>query len=244
MSLRDSLRFFIGILLLYGYLFMVYAIYRYVVVDFGLYFSAGYLNSLPLLTVTGVWLGFSFVLLLGQYTHIDSVYKLFSLLFLLLVCAPAILLGFMMRDVDFSSEMLFILSGTALALSAFSRWPAIRIKRFFSFSDGWWIFPGVILFGFALYLLVFYRGELSVVGVDEVYVKRALAKESSAPLLNYLTGWVYGFASPVLLVFGLLKRQCIPVVAGGSGFCFDVYDGWSQNGADNAVAYCIFLYVR
>ncbi|WP_236620499.1 hypothetical protein [Pseudomonas sp. ATCC 13867] len=241
MSLRDCTGILIKLLLLYAYLFLVYALYRYVVVDFGLYFSAGYQNSTPILTITCVWLGASSVLLLGQYNSINSIYKLFSLLFLLLVCAPATLLGFMVKNIIFSSEMLFILSTISLILSLYSHWPTIKIKIPFSLSDWWWLFPGSVLLCFVLYLSVFYKGEISLVGIDEVYAKRALAKEYSAPLLNYLTGWVYGFASPVLLVFGLLRRQYLLALVGLLGFSL-IYMAAGHKTALIAPALIIFFY--
>ena len=65
-----------------------------------------------------------------------------------------------------------------------------------------------------------FGGELSIVGINEVYAKRSLAKEHTTTFLSYLLGAVSGSAAPLLITIGLYKKKYHMIILGVLAFFF------------------------
>lgn len=205
-----------GLLLLY--LSMVVLIYKYVVVGYGLYFSAGYQDGSAVIALLYVWvLCFFLFNVLGSYAVIDGAYKLFSLCFVVFICAPALLIG-AISSLTLSPLFIFNMVLVSVVLVGLTRLKDFGLTMRFWLARYFMLFPFIVFSIFAFYLVFLYRGELSLVALDEVYTKRAQAKEFTGLFIGYAVGWVSNFASPVLIAFGLYDRKYLYVCFGVAGY--------------------------
>lgn len=204
--------------LLLSYCIMVFLLYRYVVVGYGLYFSIGYESGNSVVAVLSVSVFcYFFLSIFGCYSCINSAYKLFSLCFILFICAPALLIG-AVSSAKLSPLFVFNVFLVSSILVFFSKLKDVNL----TFKQGagryFILFPVFVLMVFALYLVFLYEGELNFVSLNEVYEKRAEAKQFTTLFLGYAVGWVSNFAAPILIVFGLHKRNFFYVCLGGVGY--------------------------
>lgn len=200
------------------YILMVFLLYRHVVVEYGLYFSIGYEEGGAVSSVLCVSV-FCYLLLgvLGNYGVINSAYKLFSLCFVILICAPALLIG-AISSLGLSPLFTFNLVLVSVVLVGFTRVKDVSIVPRCGLGGYCILFPLISVAVFAFYLIFVYRGDLSFVALDEVYTKRAQAKQSAGFFIGYAVGWVSNFASPILIVAGLYGRRLSYVFIGISGY--------------------------
>lgn len=154
---------------------------------------------------------------IGKYRCLDSAYKVFSLLFMLIVCVPITVLSVSL-NMDSQWRNIFYAVGVALLMALLTRIrvPVLRVPAIETRSAI--LLPlGMVLF-FLMYLLFFYRGSLGFVGLFDVYAKRAEAESFSGPLLRYLTGTISGSAAPFLIAVGLWRKNTVLFLVGVLGF--------------------------
>lgn len=227
--------------LLMAYVASIIMLYRYDVVENGLYFSFGFEpNHLPFVATITWFLGLVSILLIGNFSVIDSAYKLFCVCFVLMVALPAILFSDMIEGevywiviVDFSL--------VTILLAIFSRISFSGIEFIYRLPVGLYFIPILSCLAFVIYMLIFYRGEIVMVDLDSVYGLRESAKDYQSSMFKYAQGFILGAAAPFCLVFGLYKRNFLLVILAVSSY-FLVYMSSGHKSAIMTIFVVIFVY--
>ena len=193
--------------LLLIYVTLLVLVYRYDVVGNGLYFSFGFESDyLAFISLIAWFLGLSTVLFIGNFSRVDSAYKLFCLLFILMVAIPVVLFADMLEG-DFYGAIVVDFSVVAVLLALVSRVSFSGIGSLYKLPLGLYYVPLFSCFAFLVYMLFLYPGDIVMVGPDEVYGLRESAKDYQSSLFQYGQGFILGAAAPFCLVFGIYKKS-------------------------------------
>lgn len=189
------------------YVLSVILLYRYDVVENGLYFSHGFDSQygIPIIVITWFVVVFN-IGILGDFRRIDSAYKLFSVIFTLMVVVPAFLLSDLLQD-DFSSTLYIDLVVITFVLAIVSRISFIESPIRYPLTVGFYLIPLTLCFLYILYMLLLYPGELRLVDLNSVYELREQAKEVQGTAIKYLVGFLLGMAAPFCLAFGVYNKN-------------------------------------
>src|SRR5690554_1257197 len=230
-----------GSVLLALYVAFIVLLYRYDVVVNGLYFSFGFdsPNLFPV-SVISWFVGVLSILLIGNFKVIDSAYKMFCVVFVLMVALPVILFSDMLKG-GFYSAVVLDFSMVSFLLALLSRVQFISSDFIYKLPLGLYFFPVLACLAFVVYMMAFYRGDISMVGLDSVYGLRDSAKNYQSSLFKYAQGFVLGAAAPFCLVFGLYKRNFLFIALAVSSYLF-VYMSSGHKSALLTIFIVFFVY--
>lgn len=237
----ESARFVAFALLMLLYVCSIVMLYRYDVVANGLYFSFGFDSDLLPITIIVVWFfGVLNLGAIGDYRRIDSAYKLFSLMFILIVSLPTLLFADLAVG-DFKGAIFFDMALVSVVLSLLTRVSVFGVLARYPLRFGAYYVPVFICLFYIVYMYFLYPGELRLVDLNSVYELREQAKNVQGDFLKYFVGFIFGVAAPFCLVFGLYKRNVFFVIAAIASYLL-FYMSAGHKSAIITVALVVLIY--
>lgn len=205
----DGVKFLALSILMALYVLSIVFLYRYDVVENSLYFSFGFDSQYFFATVVISWfIGVFNLGILGDYKNIDSAYKFFSVMFMLMIIIPTLLLADLIEG-DFHQTVFLDLVFVSIALSIFTRVSLINVSLGYPLSAGLYVLPFLVCSGYVLYMLTLYPGEITLISLNSVYELRDQASSSQGTFFKYFVGFLTGVAAPFCFVFGIYKRNVV-----------------------------------